>query len=252
MLAEIARRATRPAPAASAPSAPARPAAVQDPRIRTVAVAAQTLAEQRLVAALAGSPEREAFCVLQAVAAKSLDDRNATTLGVTGPRTGAGKTLTAVNLAIALAKDGRRRVVLVDLDLRRPAVHTKFGVTEAPGIEDCLFEGMAAADALFSPAIDGLAVLPARGGSRNVAQIMRSSNLAELLAGLKRSRADSLFVLDLPPIADKSDAAAFEQLADTLLLVVEDGVTKEREYRHVAKAISPSKLLGTVLNRADG
>lgn len=252
ILAKVAPSVTRPTLGTSAPPAPsARPRRSNEPRIRNVAVAASTFAEQRLVAALAGSSEREAFCVLQALAARHLDERNARTLGVTGARTGVGKTLTAVNLAICLAKDARRGVFLIDLDLRRPAVHTRFGFDVGTGVEDCLFEGVALTDSLFSPSIDGLAVLPARGGSRNVAQILRSSNLAALLDELKRLRPDAIVVLDLPPIRDRSDAVAFEQLADALLLVVEDGVTKEREYRQTVNAVSQSKLLGTVLNRVE-
>jgi protein-tyrosine kinase len=188
---------------------------------------------------------------LQAVVAERLDERRATTLGVTSPRNCAGKTLTAVNLAISLAKDARRKVLLVDLDLRQPSVHKMFGFDARTGVEDCLFEGMAPSEPLFCPSVEGLAVLPARGGSRNVAQVLSSANLAKMLEELKRLAPSSIVIFDLPSIDERSDASAFEQIADALLVVVEDGVTTEREFRHVAGAISTAKLLGTVLNRAE-
>ena len=252
-LAQVRRLTISPAPAASASAVQAAsPRTSDDLRIREIEVSASTFAEQRLVAALPGNPEREAFCVLQAVVAEHLTTRSASTLGVTSPRTGKGKTLVAMNLAIALAKDARRNVFLVDLDLRLPSIHTRLGVVADVGVEDCLFEGVAPAAALLSPSIDGLAVLPARRGSRNVDQTLRSSNVVALLEALKRLRPEAIIVLDLPPIADRGDAGAFEQLADALLLVVEDGVTKERDYRHVMRAVDKSKLAGIVLNKVEG
>jgi Mrp family chromosome partitioning ATPase len=118
-------------------------------------------------------------------------------------------------------------------------------------VEDCLFEGSAPTDSMFCPSVEGLAVLPARGGSQNVAQILSSANLTKMLDELKRLHAGCLLVLDLPPVADGADATAFQQVADALLVVVEDGVTTEREFRRVVSAITPAKLLGTVLNRAE-
>jgi Mrp family chromosome partitioning ATPase len=253
-LAEV-RRLAKPPIAPAAPGAVVAPLARETSSecvpVREIPIAASTLVEQRLVAAIPGHPEREAFCMLQAVVIEHLRDKNMSTLGVTSPRSGAGKTFTAVNLAISLAKDARRNVLLVDLDLRRPSVHTTLGVVADLGVEDCLFEGVTPATALFSPSIDGLAVLPARRGSRNVDQILRSSNVAALLEALKQQRPEAIVVLDLPPIVDRGDAATFERLADALLLVVEDGATKERDYRRVMRAIDHSKHLCTVLNKIE-
>jgi Mrp family chromosome partitioning ATPase len=250
--AEVARLVVQPAAQKKVPPAPVvRSNASDAPGMHATAADAGKPAEQRLVAAWSGNPARQPFCVLQAVVAERLDERRATTLGVTAARTGSGTTLTAVNLAIGLAKDARRKVALVDLNLARPAVHTIFGHDVNAGLEDCLFEGVALPKALFCPSVEGLVVLPARGRSSNVAEVLRSAKLAKLLEEFRGTHPRSIVILDLPPIADRNDASVLERLSDALLLVVEDGVTTEREFRRVSGAIEPSKLLGTVLNRAD-
>lgn len=214
-------------------------------------VSAETFARNRLVAAIASNPEREAYCLLQAAIVERLAGADISVIGVTGPRNGSGKTLTAANLAISLAVDAHRDVLLVDLDLQSPGVHKLFGVTPEAGLEDCLFGGLALPDAVVSPSLDRLAVLPARGGSRAVAQIFRSPSLKTLLDTIRARYAQCLVVIDLPPTASRSDATAFEALVDGIVLVVEDGVTREAEYRRVLQSFGKSKLIGTVLNRAE-
>jgi capsular exopolysaccharide synthesis family protein len=218
------------------------------PRVRVAAVDEQALRRARLVAGVRESPEREPYCILQAAVAERLERMSLRTLGVTAPADGAGKTLTAANLAISLALESRRRVVLIDLDLRHPTIHELFGQEAGIGLESCLFDGAALPGPLFSPSIDGLVVLPARGGSTNVAQILGSSGLKTLLREVAALYPDSILVIDLPPITSRADAAVFERLADALLLVVDDGTTTEAAYRRAVESIARPKLLGTVLN----
>jgi Mrp family chromosome partitioning ATPase len=219
-------------------------------RPRIVPVSAEAFARNRLVAAIPGSPEREAYCLLQAAVVQRLTE-DIRVIGVTGPRGGAGKTLTAANLAISLAVDAHREVLLIDLDLKAPAVHKLFGAAPEAGIEDCLFNGLALPDALFSPPLDRVAVLPARGGSRSVAQVLRSPSLKGLLDTVRARYAQCITVIDLPAVANRSDAAAFEALVDGVVLVVEDGVTREADYRRVLQSFGRPKLIGTVLNKAE-
>jgi Mrp family chromosome partitioning ATPase len=171
-----------------------------------------------------------------------------TVLGVTRPCSGRGKTLTAANLAISLAIDAHREVLLIDLDLENPTVHTLFGVESGVGIESCLFDGAKLGDVWFQPSINGLTVLPARGGSGAVSQVLRSSSLKASLEGIKSLCSDAVLVINLPPIADRADAAVFEQLVDCIVLVAEHGVTTETHFRQALSSIDKRKLLGTVLN----
>jgi capsular exopolysaccharide synthesis family protein len=212
-------------------------------------VSRATLVRNRLVAALPERVEREAYRPLQGTVARRYLDDDMRVIGVTSPSDGGGKTLTAANLAISLALDARRSVMLIDLDLEAPGIQRLFEVDIRAGVEDCLFNGVPVQEALCCPAIEGLKLLPARGTSKNAARILRSSELAQLIESIRRSYPDDIVVLDLPSTVTEGDAEAFEALIDGMVLVVEDRVTEERDYRRALKSFRDHKLIGTVLNR---
>ncbi len=220
------------------------------PDVKRIEVSRATLAHNRLVAGILDSPEREAYCLLQSVVSRRMSEHELSLLGVTSPRGTRGKTLTAVNLAISLAVPGNRSVLLIDLDLENPSVHTCFDLTASTGVENCLFGDVALTDVIFTPAIEGLMVLPSRGGSRHTSQILRSPDLKALLAELKEFYPDCIAVVDFPAVVSSAQAEALGNLVDAMLLVAEDGVTRESDYRRTLGALRKSRIVGTVLNGA--
>jgi len=225
------------------------PLKVRAPAIRVAPVREETLARNHIVAALPKNPEFEAYLDLQAAVLQRIDEEGFRVIGVTSPSEGNGKTLTSVNLAISLALNAHRPAMILDFDLNAPAVHKLFDVDLTAGLEDHLFKRVPVADVLFSPSIDGVAVLPARGSIRAANEAIRSRQIAALLDAVKRDHPERIFVLDLPSLNDKSDGQAFEALVDGILLVVEDDVTEERDYRRALQSFGRRKLIGTVLNR---
>jgi Mrp family chromosome partitioning ATPase len=216
---------------------------------RSLPVPTETLARNRLVAALPESRERQAYCLLQAAVMQRLA-HGGRVVGVTGPCHGSGKTLTTANLAISLAIDAHRPTIVIDFNLHAPRIHELFDFVPETGVEDCLFNGVPISDALISPGIDLVAVLAAQGKCENVDQVLRSCYLDTILGAIKASYPDTTILIDLPSVATASDAHAFEALVDGILLVIEDGVTRERDYRRALAYFSERKLIGTVLNRA--
>jgi Mrp family chromosome partitioning ATPase len=217
---------------------------------RLIDVLPETLFRHRVVAALHDSIERDAYRLLQAAVSERLRAASYSVIGVTGPGPGAGTTLTAANLAVSLAVDARRPTILIDLNLRAPAIRELFGAAAGVGVEDCVFDTSLVRTALFSPGLDRLAVLPARGGSPSASNILRSSGLRELLDVISREYPGWLLLADLPPVTNAEDARMIDALVDGVLLVIRDGVTRERDYRRVLDSIAQRKLLGTVLNAA--
>ena len=220
-------------------------------RLSFVPMTQDAFARNRLVAAIKTSKHREAYSVLQANVVGQMTENDWVSVGVTSPATGVGKTLTAINLSIALATQASREVLLLDLDLMHPSVHQYFEYQPKLGLEDCLFEGIALSEAAFEPAIDGLAVLPVRGVTHNATQILRSGSLRKLLAKIKKDDPDRLIIADLPPITSAASALTYASLVDGTLLVVEDTVTTEAHLRKAIAMIGKSQLLGTVLNRVE-
>ncbi len=216
-----------------------------------VPVARDVFARNRLVAAIKKNPHREAYSVLQANVAGQMTENEWVSLGVTSPATGVGKTLTAVNLAIALATQASRKVLLLDLDLKYPGIHRYFDYEPKLGLEDCLFEGTSLNDAAFEPSIAGLAVLPVKGATRNATQILRSEGLRRLLDTIKKDDPSRIMIVDLPSITSADHARAYNALVDSTLLVVEDTVTRDAHLRKALAMIDRSRLLGIVLNRTE-
>jgi capsular exopolysaccharide synthesis family protein len=178
--------------------------------------------------------QAEAFRVLRT----NLDffnlEHQARTIMVTSAGASQGKSTTIANLAVALARNGVR-VILVDLDLRRPTLGRYFGLPQAPGLTDVtlgraqltdalaeirLAEPESAEDGLGSFDMGGagsLQVLPAGSATRNVGEFIGSHSLTAVLAAL-RLRADLLLV-DGPPLLGAGDGIALCGRVDALLIV---------------------------------
>lgn len=222
---------------------------VRAPTIRVVPVREETLARNHIVAALPESPQRDAYRHLQRAVLQRIDEDGLRVIGVTSPSVGSGRTLTSVNLAVSLAVNAHRPAMIIDFDLDAPAVHKLFGVEPKARLEDHLLESVPVADVLFSPSIEGVSVLPARGTVGAANEAIKSRDLAALLEAVKRAHPEKILVVDLPSVDDESDGEAFQALVDGMLLVVEDDVTEERDYRRALQSVGRRKLIGTVLNR---
>ncbi len=219
-------------------------------RFRCVKIDAKTLANKNLIVAEKEHPQRGAFGVLQANVLSAMSDRNSASIGVTSPGSGSGKTLTAINLALALAMLSGKKVLLLDLDFGNPDVHDHFDYEPEFGLEDLLFEGATVEKVAFKPGLDGLVVVPVRGGDNNAGQILRSDNLRSALANIKTDYPDYLMVANFPAAASAETAKLLSSLVDSILLVVEDTVTREKHLSKALGGFDRTKLVGTVLNRA--
>lgn len=175
------------------------------------------------------------------------------TILVTSPKHGDGKTTTAVNLALAYA-NVENRVVLADVDFRRPHIHTVFNTNLIPGISDALL-GFATLNqlAVSHPELSTtLLAAPAGTQPPNPAAFLSSSLVADLLDEL-RTQAD-LTILDAPPVLPVADALSVASHADGVILVVRAGETKRDDLESAVESITRSggRLLGVVLNRVKG
>lgn len=183
------------------------------------------------------------------------DGRQVQTLLVTGPGITDGKTVTATNLAIALAQAGHR-TLLIDADLRRPEVHNRFGLPGIPGLVDALqSEDTPAA----STPVDNLFVLPAgvmmNGQYRSdadviekPAELLGSKEMRNLLQRLKKEY--DVIIVDTPPVLAATDAAVLSTQVDAALLVVRAGKTRESELAYALQALEDvhAPVIGALLN----
>jgi len=181
-------------------------------------------------------------------------------LGVDGPQVlqvtsaslSEGKTTTVVNLAAVFAQAGKR-VILADCDLRRPRVHTFFGLPNDAGFTSVLLGEVSMTVATHrAPDAGSLLVLPSGPRPPNPSELLSSQRAEELLANL-RSSADIVLV-DSPPLLPVTDASVLATRVDGVLLVVMAGTTTRRPLQRAVELLRQMKVpvVGAVLTRAGG
>lgn len=194
------------------------------------------------------SPRAESFRQLRTNLQFANVSGRAKSVLVTSSLAGEGKSTTALNMAIALAEDGRS-VCLIDADLRRPMIGDYLGLDRAAGLTTALL-GSAEVDALLQPWGTGrLFVLTSGQIPPNPSELLGSEHMKDLLA-----RLESVFdtvVIDAPPLLPVTDAAVLSQHVGGVVLVV--GAQKLRR-QDLEKSLSAlhmvdSNVLGVVLNR---
>lgn len=202
----------------------------------------------KVIANHANHPAADVYRTLRAQVLQRLAKSDKTTLGITSPGEGDGKTLTAVNLALSMALDENQTVLLVDLDLRAPGVHKHFGIEPKFGINDYLIGRATVPECLVNPGIERLVLFPAVGNLGNSAELLSSPQMAALARELKQRYADRLIIYDLPPLLTVGDTIGFLPNVDSTLLVLRDGRTHAGDLKRAVELLGEHDLIGTVLN----
>lgn len=230
----------------------AKPADVRVLGMPLLGVIPETRARDRRQLA-AGRPRHEAFAEAHRMLRTALpaeDGEGAQVLLITSTLAGEGKSLTALNLAQALAAS-EERVLLVDADLRRPALSHLLQTREAPGLSDLLLNGARPGQAVQHVAGTRLRLLPAGApSSRNAADLLGTEAFRKLLAQL-RSRYDRIIV-DSPPVGAVADALILAPQTDGVLVVAHSGKVARGALVNVLERLANARarVLGVVLNRA--
>ena len=171
-------------------------------------------------------------------------------IAVTSPAAGEGKTLTAINLAGALARGGDdARVLLIDADLRRPAVARQLAINDdAKGLTEVVENAAATIDSVTQKLKPyNLSVITAGFRGAAVHHILRSPRLEVVLAEA-RQRYDFV-VLDTPPLLPVFDSALLANAVDGVLMVVAANQTPRKLLGEALNLLDPAKVLGIVFNR---
>ena len=175
-------------------------------------------------------------------------ERSATVVAVTSSLPQEGKTLSTVNLAVALSESYRQRVLIVDADLRVPSVMARFGLaTPDENLTDWLVRST---DAPF-PVVrisEMLSVVPAAPSEHDPVTLLTLPRFRAMLSAA-RNQYDFVFV-DTPPVGLLCDAGVLDEYIDGFVLVVGAGRTRHTMVTEAIDSLGKSRLLGLLLNRA--
>lgn len=218
---------------------------------RKVPVDMDRLRRQRLIVNGSDRTLWEAYKLLRTHILHRTKREHRNTLMFTGPLPNEGKSLTAINLAIAISQKVGQTVLLVDGDLRNPTIHRYLDLPEGPGLIDFLTSGYPIADSLVHPeGLANLVVLPAGSHTTESAELLSSPRMHELVQELKHFYPERYVLFDLPPLL-YADSLAFAPLMDGIILVVESGKTPREEIVHSMELLKDFPVLGFVLNKID-
>jgi receptor protein-tyrosine kinase len=160
-----------------------------------------------------------------------------------------GKTLTATNVALTLSHSYRRRVLLVDADLRRPSIHTLFSLDNRIGLRDMLKRSGPDGNLPVQQVSSMLWVMTAGRPDPDPMSGLVSDTMRQLL--VEAAEQFDWVVIDTPPVALLPDANLLAAMVDAALLVVSASTTPYPLVARAIEAIGASRILGVVLNRAD-
>jgi len=226
-----------------APSLPA-------PTSKKVVVSEKELENHRIVARASRSGNADTFRILRTKILRHFAETKQTTLAVTSPNYGDGKTTVSVNLALSLALDVKQTVLLVDLDLRDPSIHHYLGIDPEVGLSDYFQHEVPVSQCLVNPGIDRLVVLPMGKPMEFSSEALGTPKMTALAKELKTRYPDRIVIYDMPPMLAQDDAIAFLPNVDAVLMVIKDGVTQIEDVRQCIHALSGYNLIGTVLNNS--
>lgn len=235
-----------PEPSRDVPEEPAQTATFRAP---IVELDPRQLEREHVLPPSAGGECGGPYKLLRTQVLRRLDQMEANTLAVLSPNAEAGKTLTAINLAIAIAAEHGRTALLVDMDLRNPSVYRRLGFEPQLGIEDCLQSDRPVQDAILRVAgYERLALLPARAPVEHSSELLTSQRATRLVAELRARYANRIILFDLPPVLQADDALAFSKTSQAGLMVVGEGRTQRDDLERSMELLRDLTLVGTVLN----
>ena len=171
------------------------------------------------------------------------------TLLITSPSQGNGKTTVASNLALSISQS-EQGVLLVDADLRRPAVHSAFKMTKEPGLSDVIKNKAEVQSVVRQPKGLELDVITAGHVPPNVTEVVGSKRISSILSRLKDNF--ELVIVDAPPLII-SDAFNLASKVDGVILIIVPGETRVEQARAIKEQLdrAGARLLGIVFNKID-
>ena len=190
--------------------------------------------------------------LLNAFGEGALPQSNRNLIMVTSARPNEGKTFTAVNLALSIALERERTVLLVDADVAKPSVTRVLDFPGTAGLVDYLADhDRRMADLILQTKLPKLRIWPAGRRHAHSTELLGSETMQALAQELADRYPDRVVVFDSPPLLATSEAAVLAGLMGQVVMVVEAEHTKRDELQEALALLKPETYIGLVLNKSD-
>jgi exopolysaccharide/PEP-CTERM locus tyrosine autokinase len=193
----------------------------------------------------------ETFKVIRTLLLMKIRERGVKTVLVTSSLPLEGKSFVAANLAVSVALDFDKYVLLVDADVKRPTLHEIFKTEPKLGLTDYLMNGHHnLVDLIQTEILTKLSFIPAGSFHKNSSELLASQKMKQLMKEVKDRYDDRYIIFDSPP-AQISETLALANFVDGVLLVVKAGDTAKKLVKKTVAVLGRDKILGVVLNQCD-
>jgi Mrp family chromosome partitioning ATPase len=219
--------------------------------IREMELRHKQLENERIVGHDNTDPNSKAYDMLRTQILQSMDLKEWQILAVTSPTPGCGKTLTSLNLAMSIARQRERSVLLVDMDLQKPQIANRLNIRSEAGVLAVLEGNATIPQSMVRVRIGNLRlnVLPCEKSTLQSSEWMASSAASALLRELKQSDRSRIIILDLPPMLTGDDVLSILPQVDCVLFVAAVGSTTVSEIKECNKHLQSTSVVRIVLNK---
>ena len=223
-----------------------------DGQIREMRLDSGHLEAARIVAHGGASEHGRYYDMLRTQVLQEMDKKSWQFLAVTSPTAACGKSVTACNLAMSIARLPERSVLLVDMDLRKPMVASYLGLEATDGVLGVLEGRSTLQGAIFQASIgpNSMLVLPGSVSTSGSSEWMASQTMGTLLQTIKRDFRSHLVIFDLPPMLLGDDVISILPRMDAALLVAGIGSTSVSDIKECQKHLQRTPVVRVVVNKA--
>lgn len=188
----------------------------------------------------------EQFKALRAKLEKRIEDGKLKTIAVTSSIAGEGKTVSSVKLALNLASSRKKKVLLIDLDLRKSGIARGLDIQQRPGLTDFLQGTANLKDIVRSTHVPGLFVIPGGNVLRDPSPLLSSVKIRKFFGAIREEF--EVILIDTPPILPVADTLSVKDQVDGFIFLFRVGVTPHTMLRQALEELGEANILGVVLN----
>lgn len=181
-------------------------------------------------------------------AAKTLNNPNL--IMVSSSKPNEGKTFVSINLALSIALEQDKTVLLVDADVLRPSLNRELGVPETSGLIEYLLGEHDIGESIFNTNIEKLKIIPAGEPHHLSNELLASDKMAALANELSARYPDRVVIFDSPPLIGVTETHVLANLMGQAIIVVEESKTKITDVQKATEALDENLAVGIVINKA--
>jgi protein-tyrosine kinase len=196
------------------------------------------------------SPASAAYRMLRTRFLQKLRNNEWTTLAITSPGAGEGKSITALNLALSLARDRKSQVFLLDLDMRNPSMCFYLGVNPGAQLVRYFMGEGTAADPFFTIGVENLYLAGSTLQTPLASELLAGDRFEQLIDYIRSISVDPIVLIDLPPVLVTDEALMIAPRVDAMALVVSEGRTRRDSLLRTRQLLAEFNSAGIILNRS--